>query len=765
MLNFSVKTLTSLPGRIILVSIAACLPFSLQAQSLAESQADFDLASGKLCFPVSLTDSNKLFDVCLQLNDDGPGYAFTVASASKRTQSLPGIAEYTQQGGLIIPVVKFSNGAVFADVGFQASLDSSTSEVVFTVSGGEQIALDSSQSIARIWNEVLLDGIRNDFARPTVHSRNLFHASTLMYDLWAAFDDTSAPYLLSKTVNGFSCPFTGMPKPLDISQARNEAISFAAYRLLSHRFANAPGVVKVSKEFDNTLAALGYDKNFSSQDYSAGSAAALGNYLAQCMIDYGLQDGANEQNSYALQNYAPVNEALAPAQKGNPNLDDPGRWQPLSFDEFRDQSGNIFFGETPEFVGPEWGKVNPFSLQESDLKIYQRNGAQWWVYHDPDSPPLIDDQIFGLSLGEYYKWGFQLVSQWSSHLDPGDGVLWDISPASIGNIQELPATVSGYKNFYKLEEGGDPSVGHEINPYTGEPYQSQIVPRGDYARVLAEFWADGPDSETPPGHWFTLLNYVSDHPLLEKRFKGEGAILDDLEWDVKAYFAMGGAMHDSAITAWGIKGWYDYIRPISAIRYMAERGQSSDMSAIHYDPEGIQLIPGFIEQVQTGDSLAGSNEENVGKIKLYAWRGPDFVADPETDFAGVGWILAEEWWPYQRPSFVTPPFAGYISGHSTFSRSAAHVMTLLTGDEYFPGGIGEFTAEKNNFLVFEEGPSVDVVLQWATYEDASDQTSLSRIWGGIHPPADDIPGRRIGDIVGPEAFSWAERYFDGSIDQ
>ena len=92
-------------------------------------------------------------------------------------------------------------------------------------------------------------------------------------------------------------------------------------------------------------------------------------------------------------------------------------------------------------------------------------------------------------------------------------------------------------------------------------------------------------------------------------------------------------------------------------------------------------------------------------------------------------------------------------------------MTLLTGDEYFPGGIGEFTAEKNNFLVFEEGPSVDVVLQWATYEDASDQTSLSRIWGGIHPPADDIPGRRIGDIVGPEAFSWAERYFDGSIDQ
>jgi len=74
------------------------------------------------------------------------------------------------------------------------------------------------------------------------------------------------------------------------------------------------------------------------------------------------------------------------------------------------------------------------------------------------------------------------------------------------------------------------------------------------------------------------------------------------------------------------------------------------------------------------------------------------------------------------------------SGHSTFSRAAAEVLTLLTGDAYFPGGLGEFTARKNEFLVFEEGPSVDITLQWATYRDASDQSSLSRIWGGIHPP-------------------------------
>ena len=57
--------------------------------------------------------------------------------------------------------------------------------------------------------------------------------------------------------------------------------------------------------------------------------------------------------------------------------------------------------------------------------------------------------------------------------------------------------------------------------------------------------------------------------------------------------------------------------------------------------------------------------------------------------------------------------------------------------------------------------SEDLTLQWATYQDASDQTSLSRIWGGIHPPIDDIPGRIIGDKIGKEAFALAKNYFEG----
>ncbi|WMI65210.1 FG-GAP-like repeat-containing protein [Aestuariibaculum sp. YM273] len=615
---------------------------------------------------------------------------------------------------------------------------------------------EEEQSIARLWNETLLSLIRKDYARPTVHARNLFHTSVVLYDAWAVYDDKASPYLLGNTLHGFNSDFEGFTTTDNVIEARKKTISYAAYRLLSERFAHAPNPTLSQSILDEVMAGLGYDISITDEDYTTGNPIALGNYIASQMIVYGLQDGSNEINQYANQYYQPVNAPLSLTYPEGVADINPDRWQPLSFNNFIDQSGNVIGGVTPGFLSPEWGSVQPFSMEEEDKTTYTRDGHDYQVYYDPGAPPM--------STSEDYKWCFSLVSKWSSHLDPHDGVLWDVSPKSIGNITEdhFPLEYADYKNFYKELEGGDIGVGRSRNPVTQLPYQEQIVPRGDYTRVLAEFWADGPDSETPPGHWFTILNYVNDHEMFTKQFEGEGNILSDLEWDVKAYFLMGGAMHDAAIAAWGVKGWYDYIRPISAIRYMCEIGQCTDTSQSNYNPDGIHLQDGLIEIVKEGDPLAGTNNEHVGKIKLYAWKGHDFIEDPKVDEAGVGWILAETWWPYQRPTFVTPPFAGFVSGHSTYSRAAAEVMTLLTGDEYFPGGMGEFLARKNEFLVFEEGPSVDVTLQWATYRDASDQCSLSRIWGGIHPPADDIPGRFMGIKIGQKAFSYGKQYFEGS---
>lgn len=615
-------------------------------------------------------------------------------------------------------------------------------------------------SIARKWNEQVLHAIRNDFARPTVHARNLFHTSIAMYDVWAVFDEQADTFLLGKTVGEYTCNFDGYYINESIEEARNKAISYAVYRLMLHRFSNSPGVEEIFLSINNLMDDLGYNKNYQNIDYHTGDAAALGNFIANELIEFGLQDGSNEQEDYANIFYEPINENLNTDFGGNPNLTEPNHWQPLTIDEFIDQSGNYHPGGSPDFLSPEWGRVTPFSLTVDNLTIHNTADYDFWIYHDPGAPSFIQE---GNGINDPYKWGFALVSIWGSHLDPNDDVMIDVSPASIGNISSFPESFEDYKTFYNLENGGDPSLGWDLNPSTEMPYEEQLVPRGDYTRVLAEFWADGPDSETPPGHWFTILNYVSDHPDIIKKFKGEDEILEDLEWDIKSYFILSGAMHDSAITAWGIKGFYDYIRPMSAIRYMCDQGQSTDSNLPNYHPHGIPLVPGYIEVIEEGDPLEGEYFENIGKIKLFTWRGHEFIIDSDFDIAGVGWILAENWFPYQRPSFVTPPFAGFVSGHSTFSRAAAEVLTLLTNDEFFPGGMGTFNVYTNDFLKFEVGPSVDFQLQWATYRDASDQTSLSRIWGGIHPPIDDIPGRKIGEIIGKDAFEFGEKYFNKEI--
>ena len=614
--------------------------------------------------------------------------------------------------------------------------------------GNSALAGVPQHSVARQWNEELLNAIRKDLSRPTVHARNLWHVSVAMWDAWAAYDDVAKTFLHHERATA-----------ANVAAARAEAISYAAYRIISARFAASPGAATTLPALDARMAALGYDTSVTTTD--GDSPAALGNRIAAEVLAFGLNDGANEAGGYKNRYYKPINDPLVPALPGNPDVSDPNRWQPLALDYFVDQGGVIVLGAYPEAVTPEWGQVRAFALNSNDLTITPRDGFDYWTYHDPGPQPLL-----GGAGEEYYKWGFEMNIAWSAHHDPSDGVMIDISPASIGNATTTLPDPGDYESFYRFEEGGDRGQGYTVNPITGQPYAPQMVLRGDFTRALSVFWADGPSSETPPGHWFTIANYVADHPLAVKRLGGTGPVLDDLEWDVKVYFALGGALHDTAVTIWGIKGRYDSSRPITAIRYMAGLGQSSNPSGPSYNPHGLTLRPGLIELVTAETTAPGQRHEhlagNEGKIAIRCWRGPPYIVDPKTDVAGVGWILGENWWAYQAKTFVTPPFPGYVSGHSGYSRAGATLMTFLTGSEFFPGGLGEFHCPKDTFLRVEKGPSTDVTLQWAKYADASDQCSLSRIWVGFHPPFDDLPSRIIGKQIAEDAYALAQTYFNGS---
>src|SRR5207247_3326563 len=99
----------------------------------------------------------------------------------------------------------------------------------------------------------------------------------------------------------------------------------------------------------------------------------------------------------------------------------------------------------------------------------------------------------------------------------------------------------------------------------------------------------------------------------------------------------------------------------------------------------------------------------------------------------------------------------------TITSAAAEVPAAFTGSPISPRGLGEFVAPQNAFLKFELGPSETVVLQWATYYDASDEAGLSRLYGGIHPFFDDFGGRLMGATIGRRAFALAQQYYAGTV--
>ena len=139
-------------------------------------------------------------------------------------------------------------------------------------------------------------------------------------------------------------------------------------------------------------------------------------------------------------------------------------------------------------------------------------------------------------------------------------------------------------------------------------------------KLIVEYWADGPNSELPAGHWALFAQFVSQR---DRNSIGK---------DAKMFFAMHNAAFDAGIVAWHLKRRFDGVRPITAVR--------------------------FLEQ---------------GKAVL-AWGGPGRQSEL---------VPGEKWTPYNPGSNLTPTFPGYISGHSTFSRASATVLQLLTGSDYF----------------------------------------------------------------------------------
>ena len=457
---------------------------------------------------------------------------------------------------------------------------------------GEQPGDDA----ALLWNEALLQAVRDTKPGPTVVARAIAVAHTCMFDAWSAYDAVAVP----------TRPHLRWRRPPAERTAdrKAEAVSYAAWIALRDLFPSETAL------FDGLLT----EQGFAPALPAAGSSgpAAVGAEAAGAVLAFRHHDGSNQLGDLApgayadYTGYAPVNPPEPAA------VVDPNRWQPL---QVSDGAGGFV---VQKYTTPQWGLVTPFALASGD----------------------------------------------------------ELRP-------EAPVTYPSADYLEQAQELIDISANLT-----------------DEQKATAEYFADGPSSEFPPGHWCLFAQSAA---------RRLGYTLDQ---DVRLFFAVGNALLDASIAAWDAKRAYDSVRPVTAIHYLY---------TIHA----------------------------LGQIE--AWGGP---------CAGTQTIPASLWRPYQLATVVTPPFPEYFSGHSVFSAAAAEVLRSFTGsdtlDASFVIPAGTFRGEPGC------GPKDDVVLVFPTFSSAADAAGMSRRYGGIHFRDGDLTGRATGRVVGAKAWAKAQTYFDGS---
>lgn len=307
------------------------------------------------------------------------------------------------------------------------------------------------------------------------------------------------------------------------------------------------------------------------------------------------------------------------------------------------------------------------------------------------------NQLGDLHAGAYSDYtGYAPVNTSASIIDPNHWQPLDVN----GQTQTYIAPHWGKVIPYALQSA---SQYRAITPlpadYNKDPmrYKTQATQVLEYSntltdekKVIAEYWADGPKSELPPGHWTLFAEFVSTR---------DNHTQND---DVKMFFALTNAIFDASIASWEAKRFYDYVRPVTAIHFL----------------------------------YAGKN--------VHSWQGS---------------IDGASWKPYQAANVVTPPFPEYYSGHSIFSAAGAETLKSFTNSDYF----GNSVIIKAGSSRVEPGlvPAADTTLYWATFSDAADEAGISRRYGGIHFIDGDLISRKIGRLIGQQAWKKSLRYFNG----
>jgi len=139
-----------------------------------------------------------------------------------------------------------------------------------------------------------------------------------------------------------------------------------------------------------------------------------------------------------------------------------------------------------------------------------------------------------------------------------------------------------------------------------------------------------------------------------------------------------------------------------------------------YTPPGM-WVKSALEQTKTRPDFIKimyylTNAVANASIACWAVKYKYSSARPQ-NLAPSGWV----------PTIATPPFPGYVSGHSAFSQAAGSVFSFFNIDPIVIGAASTRT--------------------YTSIQDAVDEAGISRIYGQIHIPQDNEQGKSLGEQI------------------
>ena len=410
-------------------------------------------------------------------------------------------------------------------------------------------------------------------------------------------------------------------------------------------------------DFDELMDELGFDPNNTTTNIT--TAAGIGNVSAEVLLAFRREDGSNQEGDNPNGILGVPYSDISNYEPVNP----PGdpiyieRWTPERVPIDAEPGAEI---KIQNFLTPHWGNVTPFALE---------SGSQFNL-KAPETFLLVDGEV-------------------------------DLEAQTI-TLEEAGEVLSITRDL----------IGDVINPEFIEQAEDLVKISAnltDEQKLIAEFWEDASETSFPPGTWQTFGQFISAR---------DNNTLDE---DAKLFFALGNAVFDASIATWDAKTYYDYTRPVRAVRELGELG------------------------------LIGEFNEDLNGFAIEAWGGSG---------RGTQTILATDFLTYQTPgNHPSPPFAEYTSGHSAFSAAGAEILRSFTGSDEFGGSV-TFDPGKSRF---ELGltPYETVTLEWDTFTEAADEAGISRIYGGIHFEDGDLEGRKLGREVGQAVWEETQFFIQG----